>query len=71
MIDNNEAERYIIIEVIIILTIQQECRGRSPLPGFGVFPLGVNLTIFERDCKGPQSFAGVQGIPPWRQLNDI
>jgi len=28
MIDNNQAEGYII----------QECRGRSPLPGFGVSP---------------------------------
>ena len=38
MIDNNEAERYIIIVVTTIVTNQQECRGRNPLPGFGVSP---------------------------------
>jgi len=34
MIDNNEAERYIIV-VTTILTIQQECTGLRPVPGFG------------------------------------
>ena len=34
MIDNNEAERYIIVVVTTIVTNQQECRGRNPLPGF-------------------------------------
>ena len=34
-----------------------------PLPGRGVSPFGVNLTIFERDCKGQPPFAGVRGVP--------
>jgi len=28
-----------------------------------VSPFGVNLTIFERDCKGQPPFAGVRGVP--------
>jgi hypothetical protein len=38
MIDNNEVESCIII-VIILVADQQECRGRSPLAGFGVSPI--------------------------------
>jgi hypothetical protein len=37
MIDNNEAKSYIIVVILIVMN-QQECRGRSPLPGFGVSP---------------------------------
>jgi hypothetical protein len=34
MIDINQTARYIIVATLIV-TNQQECRGRSPLPGFG------------------------------------
>ena len=34
-----------------------------PLPGRGVSPFGVNVTIFEWDCKGQSPFAGVRGVP--------
>jgi len=47
-----------------IVTIQQGVPGDAvPWPGRGVAPFGVNLTIFEQDCKGPQPFAGVRGVP--------
>jgi len=29
----------------------------------GDTPFGVNLTIFEWDCKGQPPFAGVRGVP--------
>jgi len=37
MIDINQTARYIIVATIIV-TDQQECRGHSPLSGFGLSP---------------------------------
>jgi hypothetical protein len=45
---------------------QQECRGRSPLPGFGVSPtsaLPAAAAAQEAGVQRTQSFAGVRGVP--------
>ena len=69
MIDNNEAERYIIV-VTTILTIQQECRGRSPLTGFGAAHPGDAearpeklLFNYSAGVQRTKSFDGVRGVP--------
>jgi len=44
MIDINQTARYIIVATFIG-TDQQECRGHSPLPGFGVSPKTSSFAV--------------------------
>src|SRR5215469_7676798 len=60
-------------------------QGRLPMTGHGdtcppdrvpclegrQSPFGVKVTIFERDCNEQPPFAGVWGVPLWRQFSEI
>ena len=44
-------------------TIPKIAFARAPCLGAGMPLFGINVTIFEQDCKGQLPFAGVRGVP--------